>query len=105
MTTADLLPEFEQEMGKTREALSRLPDDGLEFRPHEKSWMAIELAAHIANVPTWITMTLGSSGWRALTWREHARPSVTMNPRIPVVPYSIAPSQASTTRRWASSWG
>lgn len=61
MTTADFLPELDQEMAKTREALSRLPDDGLGFRPHEKSWTAVELAAHIANVPTWITMTLATS--------------------------------------------
>lgn len=61
MTPADLIPELDQEMGKTRETLSRLPDESFDFRPHEKSWTAAELATHIASVPTWITMTLATS--------------------------------------------
>lgn len=60
MTPDDVLPEFDQEMGKTREALSRIPDGSFGQKPHEKSWTLGELATHIANVPVWLTMTMGT---------------------------------------------
>lgn len=55
-----LLPEFDQEMAGTRKTLERVPEDKLDWRPHEKSWTMIELATHVANVPTWATMTINT---------------------------------------------
>lgn len=46
-----LLEEFERELGTTRRFLERLPEDGLTWRPHEKSMSAGQLALHIANAP------------------------------------------------------
>ena len=53
MDGAVLLPEFDHEMANTRRALERVPDDKLDFKPHEKSFSLVQLAGHIANVPTW----------------------------------------------------
>lgn len=53
-----MLPEFDQEMAGTRQTLERVPEDKLDWRPHEKSWMMKELATHVANVPSWATMTI-----------------------------------------------
>ena len=58
MNGATMLPEFDLEMANTRKALERIPDDQLQFRPHEKSWTLRELAGHVAQVPGWLTMTL-----------------------------------------------
>ena len=59
MTIAQvLLPEFDQEMAKTRECLSRIPSDRLDWRAHEKSWSLQSVATHLANLPRWITMTI-----------------------------------------------
>lgn len=46
-----LLPEFDREMANTRECLSRIPADKLEWRAHEKSWDLRSMATHLANLP------------------------------------------------------
>jgi uncharacterized damage-inducible protein DinB len=52
MPIADfLLPEFDQEMAKTRTTLERCPEDKFGWTPHVKSWKMAQLATHIANIP------------------------------------------------------
>lgn len=58
MDGAMWIPEFEHECGETRKALERVPDDKLEWRPHEKSWTLGELAGHVANLPSWVSITM-----------------------------------------------
>ncbi len=58
MNGAMLLPEFDSEMANTRKALERVPDDKMDFKPHQKSWSLHDLAAHVANIPTWTGITL-----------------------------------------------
>jgi uncharacterized damage-inducible protein DinB len=59
MPIADmLLPEFDHEMATTRKLLERVPDDKLEWRPHEKSFPLGHLAQHIATIPLWGSITL-----------------------------------------------
>ena len=48
-----LLPEFDQEMAKTRKTLERVPEDKLAWKPHPKSPTMGWLASHLANIPTW----------------------------------------------------
>ncbi len=52
------LKELEQEALTTRKMLSRVPDDQYDWRPHPKSMNIRSLATHIAELPTWITLTL-----------------------------------------------
>jgi uncharacterized damage-inducible protein DinB len=52
-----LLPEFEQEMANTRKTLERVPEAKFSWKPHEKSGSMIWLAAHVADIPSWATMT------------------------------------------------
>lgn len=54
-----LLPEFDHEMASTRKTLERIPEDKLDWKPHEKSTTLGNLAAHIANMPSWVEHTLG----------------------------------------------
>src|SRR5271154_2041770 len=49
-----LLGEFEHESKITRKFLERVPQDKLNWKPHEKSHTAGELAVHIAIVPEWV---------------------------------------------------
>lgn len=58
-----LLPEFDQEMSKTRQMLERIPTDKLDFKPHEKSWRMAELASHIANMVGWTTETMKNTSF------------------------------------------
>jgi uncharacterized damage-inducible protein DinB len=53
-----VLPEFDHETATTREVLSRVANDKLGFKPHEKSWDMASLASHIANLPSWAVDTL-----------------------------------------------
>ncbi len=53
-----LLPEFDQEMAHTRRSLERVPDDKLNWKPHEKSMPMGRLAVHLAQLPSWATMTI-----------------------------------------------
>jgi uncharacterized damage-inducible protein DinB len=55
-----LLKEMEQEAQTTRKMLSRIPDDKYDWKPHEKSMTIRQLATHIAELPTWITMVLNT---------------------------------------------
>jgi len=52
------LKELEQEVQTTRKMLSRIPDDKYDWQPHPKSMTIKRLAAHIAELPGWITMAL-----------------------------------------------
>lgn len=47
-----ILAELEQEARTTRKVLERVPDDKLEWRPHEKSMTLGRLANHIATIPS-----------------------------------------------------
>lgn len=53
-----LLPEFDQEMANTRKVLERVPDDRLDFKPHQKSWKMGGLATHVATIPSWTALTI-----------------------------------------------
>ena len=53
-----MLPEFDHEMANTRKTLERVPDDKLDWKPHEKSFAMGALASHLANLPGWTTVTI-----------------------------------------------
>ena len=53
-----LLPEFDQEMKSTRKLLACVPDDKLNFKPHDKSMPLGRLAGHVAELPSWATHTI-----------------------------------------------
>ncbi len=48
-----LLAEFERESAVTRRLLERVPEDRLDFRPHERSMSLGRLAGHVAELPMW----------------------------------------------------
>jgi len=52
------LPEFDQEMANTRKTLERIPEDKLDWKPHEKSMPLGRLAGHLAELTGWTSATL-----------------------------------------------
>jgi uncharacterized damage-inducible protein DinB len=58
-----LLPEFDHEMANTRKTLERVPDDKFDWKPHEKSSPMGSLAGHLANLPSWGSLTIGSDSF------------------------------------------
>lgn len=58
MTIIEMLRrELEKEAVTTRKMLARIPDDKYDWRPHPKSMDIRMLSQHIAELPTWVTMT------------------------------------------------
>lgn len=57
--SAHLLPRFDQVIAGTRQHLESIPDDRLGWKPHEKSYSIGELGSHLANIPSWVMMTIG----------------------------------------------
>ncbi len=55
---ATLLPEFDHEMANTRKSLERVPEDKLDWKPHDKSMSFREIATHMANLPSWTILTI-----------------------------------------------
>lgn len=53
-----LLAAFDQIVAGSRTVLEAVPDDRMDWRPHEKSWTLGELATHLANLPSWTPATL-----------------------------------------------
>ena len=56
-----LLPEFDHEMTVTRKLLERVPEDKLDWQPHQKSMTLGRLAQHVATIPMWGSVTLNQS--------------------------------------------
>ncbi|MDP4283222.1 MAG: DinB family protein [Bacteroidota bacterium] len=61
----DIIPllkkEMQQEAITTRKMLERIPEDKLGWKPHEKSMSMQNLAVHIAELPSWVSMGLTTS--------------------------------------------
>lgn len=57
-----LLPEFDQEMATTRALLAVVPEDRPDWRPHPKSQTLQALVSHVANIPSWMGLTLDGEG-------------------------------------------
>jgi len=53
-----MLPEFDQEMASTRKILLIVPEDKLDYKPHERSMTLGRLAGHVGDLPAWIATTI-----------------------------------------------
>ena len=61
MTLAQAMTaEFQQEAANTRKMLERVPEDKLDWKPHEKSMSLGRLAGHIAESVAWVGDIVGS---------------------------------------------
>ena len=52
------LQELDREAITTRKMLERVPNDKYDWKPHEKSMSIRQLATHIAELPSWVSMVL-----------------------------------------------
>ncbi len=56
------LNELEHESIATRKMLALVPSDKADWKPHEKSMKLKDLATHIADLPSWITLSIAQDG-------------------------------------------
>ena len=52
------LKELDAESRTTRKMLERVPTDKFDWKPHQKSMTIRQLATHVAELPSWISMAL-----------------------------------------------
>jgi uncharacterized damage-inducible protein DinB len=57
-----LIAELQMEAASTRKMLERVPTDKSDWKPHEKSMKLGRLASHVAELPSWIAMTMTTDG-------------------------------------------
>jgi len=58
-----ILPEFDQELAKTRKVLERVPEDKLDWRAHPTSNTIGWNANHLAEIPGWVEGMLTRPSW------------------------------------------
>jgi uncharacterized damage-inducible protein DinB len=58
-----ILPEFDQEMVKTRKTLERVPDGKFAWKPHQKSMTLGGLANHLATINHWAEAIVGQNSF------------------------------------------
>lgn len=55
------LREMEMESVTTRKMLAIVPEEQFGWKPHPKNMSLLELARHVAELPTWVTLTINTS--------------------------------------------
>jgi len=55
-TPKEFLKELTEESVVTRKMLERVPEDKYDWQPHQKSMSMKQLAGHIAELPSWVSM-------------------------------------------------
>ena len=107
---AALLPEFDQEMAGTRRVLERVREDAFGWKPHPKSFSMGDLATHVADVPTWMAITLDRDSFDMSPEGEAQKfpPAKTPAELLARFDEGIAAARASlaaaTDDRFAGSW-
>jgi uncharacterized damage-inducible protein DinB len=74
LTREDILQELDQETAVTRRVLERVPEDKLDWRPHEKSFSLGQLAMHVATIPGALTQVSTETAFN-VKGRNVPRPS------------------------------
>ena len=60
---ASILPEFDEEMAKTRTVIERVPEEKYGWQAHAKSHTLGWNANHLAEIPGWVEGTIKDTEW------------------------------------------
>jgi uncharacterized damage-inducible protein DinB len=75
--------QFDDELNATRDVLACVPEDKLDFKPHEKSMTLNRLAGHTAELLEWAIVTIDQDGYEVASG---GKPTFT--------PYKVTTTQA-----------
>lgn len=68
-----LISELQYELAVTEKFFGRVPEDKMDWKPHEKSMTVKQLISHIAEIPSWVPVTMDMD---ALDMGNYQPPSV-----------------------------
>lgn len=112
----ELLREFDEEYGNTRNFLALIPDDKLMWKPHQKSMELGRLAWHLTDFPEWTILTFTQEsydmspedGEKAMHgWRHKIREDMLarFDGDLPVARAVLEnASEASLAKTWTMKW-
>ena len=66
------LPEYDHELATTRRLLERVPEAEFGWKPHEKSMTLGQLAAHVGNMPFWLSSAMNAPFYDVLAGDKEA---------------------------------
>jgi len=69
-----LIAELTHEAKNTRKILERVPEEHFGWKPHEKSMSLQKIATHLAEIPTWVNLTVGQNELNFATWQRTPTP-------------------------------
>lgn len=72
-----LIPDLKAEVKLTDKFIQRIPEDKLDWRPHEKSMSMRELGSHLADIPSWVTGTMETDEMSMDEWENPSHSSIT----------------------------
>lgn len=61
MSVRGTLAAFDHIVAGSRAILEAVPENRMDWRPHDRSWTVGELATHVSNIPNWTMPTLAAS--------------------------------------------
>ena len=93
-----LLPEFDQEAATTRLLLERVPAKDADWKPHPKSAALGALAVHVANLASWLGMTLTSTETRPRGTSPAPAPFTTVEALLATFDKNVASSRAALAK-------
>lgn len=103
-----LLPEFDEEIRKTRRTLERVPADRPDFAPHSKSMPLSRLAPHVAQLPEFglIVLTMpqldfSSGSFQRLAFESPSQLVKALDETAPKVRKALA---ATSEESWKETW-
>ena len=94
-----LLPEFEREMANTRRLLERVPAERGEWKPHEKSRTLLQLASHVADIPSMATRIMTSAEFDAAGPRPDRPPIRTTGDLVSAFDDNVGSARQALTGR------
>lgn len=103
-----LLPEFDEEMKKTRTILERVPEGAPDYKPHEKSMAFGKLAVHVSRLPEYAVHVLKMPGME-ITEQKH-KPMVMESRQQLLADFDVAAQQAreaiagASDEHWEQNW-
>jgi uncharacterized damage-inducible protein DinB len=114
MTIAELLLQsFDIEMKGTRATLERIPEDKVEYKPHEKSMAMGRLAAHVARLPQFMitifktaSLDLATVKWPPLIFESRTKVLAEFDALVAEArKLLVGATQEQLEEHWKMSWG
>ncbi len=100
-----LIAELQMEAANTRKILKSVPMDNHSWKPHEKSMSIGRLAAHVAELASWVTMTMKTDELDFANFDYKPRVPTTSEELLAILDHDVAEAIAILNNSTAEDFG